>query len=1341
MVNIGKFLKNLGGDIIGGATDIVDFVGDVVGDVFSFLTPEIDIPDFSELQADKNAKGVLVNKFTANGAIPVVYGTRQVGGNVVFLETSGGTNQYLYMAIVLCEGEINDITSIQINDKTVTWSGDITDNTQITVNSSDSNFFSGSSLITCEPHFGSDTQAISTLLSELDSWTTDHKLLGLCYLAIKFEWNADKFGSLPTVNAVVQGKKVYNPNLDGTVGGSGSHRADNSLTWAYSDNPVLQLLDYLRNDRFGMGIANSYFDSNFADWKTASNVCDTDITPYSGASAIDLLDSHIVVDTSKKAIDNVKEFLKGCRGYLNFTAGKYRVLVETTGSATISLTEDNIIGGIAVGSKNKNSRYNRVIVSFINPEKNYQSDTAQFPPVDETGLTSADTHGVMKTADGGLLLEGRFDFSMFTNPYQAQEMAEIILRRSRSSLNITFTADATALDLSIGDIVNVSHSTPSFSVKPFRVQGMTLNANQTVSLECTEHQDSFYTFGTQQQVPTIPDTNLPDPFVVGSPSVTVSDELRVVNQKAVSVLIVDVTATDEFVVDFEVQAKKNSDTEFINLGKASGKRFELFNVDDGIVYNVRARSVSSISRSVFISSNHTVVGKTAPPSNVTDFSVNVVHGVAHFSWTPISDLDLSHYIIRHSPLTSGATYANATKIVEKVSRPGNTLSTTAMTGTYFIKAVDKLDLASPVPASQTVLVNRVRESNLNIVATTTQNPNFTGTKTNTALGDGLVLDTTLVFDSATGNFDDAVGLFDGGTGTIQSSGTYEFDTFVDLGAKYTVNLLKNISATRKDYVDVFDSATGLFEDRDGLFDGDPQVFDDCDSQILFATTDNNPAITVESGLTLTDTFSANTTIANSEYQRGQPVVFACEVVFPRVVDTACTIWEHGGTGHGATIGFHNTNTFRCAFGRGNNDIPTNDKTIIDISKTLLPTDGQLHTLVWEMIPTNGSGRVFVDDVLVGSASANPSWTNNIWAGTNDGGFISQLNADSPAYQFIRAIDGGSEPNVRWKYGFSGGLRHYQNQTITATLPTYTAFRKFDVSDATARAFKFKLNMTSESSSATHEISNLAVTLAMEDRTFADNSLHSWGNQVPDSEAFNSWTPNAGTTVTANQIANPINGQVTADEVARSGSSTFRAVGKNVTNNDAGRYSISVYVKANTLSRVTLTYGKTDLSGYLRAWFNLADGTVIFSQNVGSGATLVSASIDAIGSDGWYRVSMIGDFTFTTTTVFYIYPDVFNQNPPIDGSIYLWGAQVQQSTTLPTYESYINSTGTKTVTFTNAFKELQGLTINPINLATGDFYAITNESATGFTIQFKNSAGNGVGRKFDYVAKGFGRLET
>ena len=844
----GGFIGDIVDSVVDIVSDVVDIVVDVVEDVIGWLIPMPEIPDFGELHSEQQAKGVLVNKFTANAHIPIIYGTRKVGGNVVFLETSGTDNEFLYMAIVLSEGEIDDIPTIHVNDNLVLLDGDIADNVQRGVNTLDSNFRGDlddgttESLITVEPHFGSDTQTASSLLSETNGWGNEHKLSGLAYLAIKFKWNPEKFGSLPTVQANVKGRKVYNPNLDGTLtGGSGSHRKDTSSTWEFSDNPILQLLDYLRNDRFGMGIPNSYFDSNFADWQTASDVCDVTFTPFTGSLVTPkLMSSNTIVDTSRKAIDNVKNFVRGSRSYLNFTGGKYNILVETTGSASITLTEDNIIGGITVQSKNKNSRYNRVIVNFINPDKNFQSDTAQFPPVDETGLDSADQHETMKTEDGGLLLEGRFDFSMLTSAFQAQEMAEIILRRSRSSLDISLRADATALDLAIGDIVNITHATPSFSAKPFRVQGMTINADHTVSLQCSEHQDSFYAVGTQVPLPEIPDTNLPNPFSVQAPVVSATDELRTRNEEAIAVLLVNVSATDQFITDFEVQAKKSTDSVFINLGRGSSSQFELVNVEDNVVYDIRARSVSSVSRSAFTSIQHQVVGKTAPPQDVTNFSVNIIGTEAHLGWTPVTDLDLSHYRIRHAKETSGATYANSIDIADKVSRPANTVIVPAMTGTYFIKAVDKVGNSSENAVSTVAIIESIK--GLNAVATSTQSPSFTGTRTNMAVVDNkLQLGTANNFDDVAGNFDDASGLFDGGGGNVASSGTYEFDTFIDLGAIYTSRVTANMNVARVSFVNLFDDATGNFDDRAGLFDGDPQQFDDTNTELLVATTEGDPS--------------------------------------------------------------------------------------------------------------------------------------------------------------------------------------------------------------------------------------------------------------------------------------------------------------------------------------------------------------------------------------------------------------------------------------------------------------------------------------------------------------------
>ena len=855
--------------------DVVEVVVDVVEDVIGWLVPMPDIPDFGENLQEQNARGVLVNKINANAHIPIIYGTRKVGGNIVFLETSGTDNQYLYMALVLSEGEINAVSSLIINDNTVTLSGALTDGTQRTVASSDANFYSGSSLITVEAHFGTDSQTASTLLSSLSSWTSNHRLRGLAYLALRFEWNQDKFGSLPTVQAIVQGKKVYNPNLDSTVtGGSGSHRADTSTTWEYSDNPILQLLDYLRNERFGMGIANSYFDSNFADWQTATDVCNTNITPFSGASQIDLMDSHTVVDTSKKAIDNVRDFIRGSRAYLNFSAGKYNILVETTGSASITLTEDNIIGGISVQSKNKNSRYNRVIVSFINPDKNYQSDTAQFPPVDETGLASADQHATMKTADGGLLLEGRFDFSMFTSPYQAQEMAEIILRRSRSSLDISLTADATALDLSIGDIVNITHATPAFSSKPFRVQGLTINSDHTVSLQCSEHQDSFYTFGTQQEVPTIPDTVLPNPFSVLPPaSLTLDDELvEYADGIVITRLLITIGAsTDLFVDNYEVQIKQTLDPsgnavsdEFREIAVGKILEYQHLNVIDGATYQVRVRAVNTIgSKSTFISTTRVIVGGVEAPSNVEDFAVEL-HGQDHLklTWTPPSansDLDISFYEIRYQNVTTGANWLNSTNLVRCPRRKCDNAIVPARVGSYLIKAVDKNGNTS---AEATIISTNISGIQAyQQISTFSEIPNtFTAldqmdtsfplaVKVDASGDTVLTLDTVTDFDDTVGNFDSPTGDFElGGTDTTSnpnfnnsnrdSKGFYNFINSLSLPQIYDGNVEPSITLDAENPYDLFDSGRGalFFDSAKAPFDGTEQIHAFHRVQIATSTT-------------------------------------------------------------------------------------------------------------------------------------------------------------------------------------------------------------------------------------------------------------------------------------------------------------------------------------------------------------------------------------------------------------------------------------------------------------------------------------------------------------------------
>ena len=532
-----------------------------------------DTPDYGTTDFDTTEKGILVNKQSNNASIPVVYGERLIGGTRVFISTSGTDNIYLYVALVLCEGEINSIEEIRVDDKVVTFDGALSDNVQRNVASSDSNFFkadpnvqgsSAESTIIIEPHFGTDGQSASSLLSTLSDWGTNHKLSGICYLALRFKWNPDVFGGIPTVQAKIKGKKIvsYNSSLI-------------AQTAAFSTNPAFCLLDYLTNERYGKGLAIS--NINLQSFYDASVICETQVTPYSSASDINIFDCNAVIDTSKKVIDNVREIVKGMRGYLPFVQGKYRLNIETTGSASISLDEDDIIGGYALASPSKNSKYNRVIVSFVNPARNFQVDEIQFPPIDDSGLTSADRHSTMKSADGGFLLEGRFEFRTITSPYQAEEMAEIILRRSREALGLNINVGFEAFDLHVGDLVNITLASLGFSSKTFRVLSMTFNEDFTIGLSLIEYQASHYTWATKTVVASTPATNLPNPFTIQAPaSVTLSDEMIEYADGVVltRLNILIGASSDAFVQYYQVEAKLSTESNFKIISNGQQLRHE-----------------------------------------------------------------------------------------------------------------------------------------------------------------------------------------------------------------------------------------------------------------------------------------------------------------------------------------------------------------------------------------------------------------------------------------------------------------------------------------------------------------------------------------------------------------------------------------------------------------------------------------------------------------------------------------------------------------------------------------------------------------------------------------------
>jgi len=89
-------------------------------------------------------------------------------------------------------------------------------------------------------------------------------------------------------------------------------------------------------------------------------------------------------------------------------------------------------------------------------------------------------------------------------------------------------------------------------------------------------------------------------------------------------------------------------------------------------------------------------------------------------------------------------------------------------------------------------------------------------------------------------------------------------------------------------------------------------------------------------------------------------------------------------------------------------------------------------------------------------------------------------------------------------------------------------------------------------------------------------------------------------------------------------------------------------------------------------------------------------------------------------------------------------RTEQSTT-----NIASGAGTKVITFDHEFftgtstlggvnSSLPSIGITAQNMASGDFFEVTNISGSGFSVTFKNSSGNAIDRNFGFTAVGFGK---
>jgi hypothetical protein len=798
----------------------------------------------------------------------IIYGEAKVGGVRVYDTTTGGsTNTFLHRILVFAGHEIDSYVKIYVNNDEVTINGsnDVTAPAQYVKD--------GKSYIHIKKYYGTAGQTVDTELDAATSeWSSAHKLSGLAYLYIRFEYNSDVFpNGVPAVSAVIKGKKVYDPR---------------TATTKWSQNPALCLRDYLTQD-YGLGVPTSRVSDTHVT--TAANICDQAVTstlntpitttgasgtgsvatltfaakpsaPFAVGSTITVSGvtptgyngTFIVTACTTTSVSYAKtttgaqtvagkvgsdirytcngafvtaftpnqvisDIITSMGGLFWYSQGEWRMKASAYTTPTITLTEDDLRSSVSVSTRHsRRDTFNTVKGKFKGAESDWQE--ADYPQVISTAAISADNN-IINTAD--------YSLPFTTSSITAQRIAKIFLFRNREQLTVTASFGLKAFEVEVGDIVNLSLARFGWLPKTFEITnwsfGLTEGLDLQVNLTLREISSQVFD-DVDGSVFETNNSTLPSAFAVSSVGLEVTSETTIGFESLINTLYATISASDASSVErVEVQYKLHSDTVWSAVGVGDLGIYQVTGVADGM-YDVRARAYSylGIKSDWNTRENFQVATTAASPDTVTNFSYNLSGGTVGLQWTPVSNLDLSYYRIRHSNSETGATWSDAVTAIDKISRPATSINAPVKSGTYMIRAYNKSAKTSSSFASLVVPSTNLETFTTN--TNLTDSPTFTGTKTNTSVTSSALRLTTYTGASSTG--------------------TYNFSTYIDTTTARRVRTRVDLQVVRFSTAGgLFDNLVGLFDSQSGLFDDLTgfSAYEDIDVVTYISTTPDNPA--------------------------------------------------------------------------------------------------------------------------------------------------------------------------------------------------------------------------------------------------------------------------------------------------------------------------------------------------------------------------------------------------------------------------------------------------------------------------------------------------------------------
>lgn len=397
---------------------------------------------------------------SSKAPVRFILGRVSTGGVLVWAqEQSGdqGEGEWLHLVYVLCEGAIEALENIYLGEEEIGAFGPLA-SYELVVN---------------------PTQVNAFLKANCPDWKDSQIGRGLSYVRVSLRYSAEKFPSgIPDTRFVVRGRNdIYDPR----TGAAG-----------YSANTALHLLWFLRN-RCNVPDDEIVFET----FASAANVCDEGVTNADGSTS-QRYRTGCVIGADEQRTGVLQKLEAASGGHLIRVGGRWMFQAGAYyGPYDFEITEDMVIGTVTGSTEPTNdTAINTVRGTFIDPEQSWTE--TDYPEVSVAEWI---------VEDGGEAAE-TLTYSYVTNPYQAQRLANMELRRRRAGGAISIPMNFAGYNCRPGRVVRVN--LPSLNILgEFIVSDWSMGDREGCTVQVKQYEPAIFDDAVGQPYNPIGFINLP----------------------------------------------------------------------------------------------------------------------------------------------------------------------------------------------------------------------------------------------------------------------------------------------------------------------------------------------------------------------------------------------------------------------------------------------------------------------------------------------------------------------------------------------------------------------------------------------------------------------------------------------------------------------------------------------------------------------------------------------------------------------------------------------------------------------------------------------------------------